>query len=125
MDLLDTQVHAIIGDEGFARLVAAFYRRVAADDILGPMYPRDDLPGAAERLRMFLVMRFGGPRDYALRRGHPRLRMRHAPFPIDQRARDRWVELMNQALEETRLPAEPERMLRQFFHHTATFLMNG
>lgn len=124
MDLLDTQVYGIIGQEGFTRLVAAFYRRVAGDDILRPMYPEEDLAGAEQRLREFLIMRFGGPQDYALRRGHPRLRMRHAPFPITQQARDRWVSLMEQALAETHLPAEPARLLSQFFHDAATFLIN-
>ena len=124
MDLLDTQVHSIVGDEGFARLVAAFYRRVPADDILAPLYPEKDRSGAEARLRGFLIMRFGGPRHYAEQRGHPRLRMRHARFPVDQRARDRWVSLMEQALNEAALPPEPTRMLRQFFHDAATFLIN-
>lgn len=124
MDLLDTQLHSVIGDEGFERLVAAFYRRVPADDILGPLYPQNDLTAAEARLRGFLIMRFGGPQHYAAQRGHPRLRMRHARFPIDQRARDRWVSLMEQALEEVALPPQATRMLRQFFQDAATFLMN-
>ena len=124
MDLLDTQVYGLIGEEGFNRLVAAFYRRVAADDILRPMYPPHDLAGAEERLRDFLVGRFGGPMRYVERRGHPRLRMRHHPFKIDRAARDRWVSLMEAALGETALHPEAERMLRQFFHDSATFLIN-
>jgi hemoglobin len=123
-DLLDTQVHSIVGDEGFTRLVAAFYRRVPGDDILGRLYPKGDLSGAESRLRGFLIMRFGGPQHYAEQRGHPRLRMRHARFPVDQRARDRWVFLMEQALDEVTLPPEPTHMLRQFFHDAATFLIN-
>jgi hemoglobin len=124
LDLLDSQVYGLIGEEGFTRLVAAFYRRVATDDILRPMYPGDDLAGAEERLREFLIMRFGGPQDYAVRRGHPRLRMRHAGFHINQQARDRWISLMEQSLQEIQLASEPERMLRQFFHDAATFLVN-
>ena len=124
MDLLDTQVYGLIGEEGFTRVVAAFYRRVAVDDILRPMYPKDELAGAEERLRAFLIMRFGGPQDYALQRGHPRLRMRHAGFHINQQARDRWVSLMEQALRESALPQEAERPLLQFFHDVATFLIN-
>src|SRR5689334_12699790 len=104
MDLLDTHVHSVIGDEGFARLVGNFYKRVPGDEILGAMYPKDDLEGAEERLRGFLIRRFGGPMTYSERRGHPRLRMRHAPFKIDQRGRDRWIELMEAALAETELP---------------------
>jgi hemoglobin len=117
-------VYTQIGEEGFARLVSAFYNQVPADDILGPMYPADDMAGAEERLREFLIGRFGGPQRYMEKRGHPRLRMRHMPFQLDQAARDRWVQLMDRALDEARLPAEPEQCLREFFHHMATFLMN-
>jgi len=124
MDLLDTKVHKLIGDEGFDRLVAAFYKRVATDDILRPMYPEEDLLGAQHRLRDFLIQRFGGPFKYSERRGHPRLRMRHAPFSINQKGRDRWVELMEAALAETNLPAEAVPPLRKFFHESATFMIN-
>ena len=120
----DQDVYDAIGEEGFARLVAAFYRRVPADDVLGPMYPKDDLQGAEERLRDFLIFRFGGPVRYLENRGHPRLRMRHAPFAIGPAARDRWVELMNAALEEANLPAEAEGQLRPFFDSVATFMIN-
>jgi hemoglobin len=120
----DQEVYALIGHEGFGRLVAAFYRRVPADDILGPMYPADDLAGAEERLREFLVFRFGGPPVYLEKRGHPRLRMRHNPFAIDRAARDRWMQLMNASLAEVALPTEAEEVLRAFFESTATFMMN-
>ena len=123
-DLLDTHVYALIGDDGFRRLVAAFYRRVPADDILGPLYPQHDMAGAEQRLRGFLVQRFGGPDLYSQERGHPRLRMRHAGFKVDRAARDRWVELMEQALAEAQLPPEAQRPLRQFFHDAATFMIN-
>src|SRR5687767_5262113 len=82
------EVYGRIGEEGFARLVAAFYGRIPDDDVLGPMYPKDDPAGARERLTLFLIQRFGGPGTYSQRRGHPRLRMRHAPFEVDRRARD-------------------------------------
>jgi len=120
----DQDVYGVIGEDGFARLVAAFYRRVPADEVLGPMYPKDDLHGAEERLRDFLIFRFGGPVRYLESRGHPRLRMRHAPFAIGQAARDRWIELMTAALEEARLPAEVEEHLRPFFDSVATFMIN-
>ena len=94
MDLTAEQVYGRIGEEGFARLVGAFYAQVPADDILGPMYPAHDLAAAEVRLRDFLVGRFGGPPRYIEQRGHPRLRMRHMPFAIDQAARDRWMQLM-------------------------------
>ena len=83
----DSEIFQAVGEDGFERLVAAFYRQVPGDDVLGPMYPPDDLVGAEQRLRDFLVGRFGGPPRYIEQRGHPRLRMRHAPFPIDSRAR--------------------------------------
>ena len=118
------QIYGQIGEEGFARLVAAFYRQVPDDDVLGPMYPADDLPGAEERLKDFLVGRFGGPPRYIEQRGHPRLRMRHMPFKLDQRARDRWVQLMDKAFDEAKLPKESEDLLRAFFHHMATFMIN-
>jgi hemoglobin len=123
-DLLDTHVFSVIGEEGFRRLVAAFYRRVAADDILRPMYPEANLAGAEERLRGFLIQRFGGPMTYSVQRGHPRLRMRHAPFAIDQRGRDRWVELMEAAMAEAQLPEAVIPPLRSFFHDSATFMIN-
>ena len=120
----DKDVYKAIGEEGFQRLVSAFYRQVPADNILGPMYPKDDMEGAETRLRDFLVFRFGGPQRYIEERGHPRLRMRHAPFAVGQAARDRWVQLMDNALLETGLPAEAEAALRRFFDTTATFMMN-
>jgi hemoglobin len=92
-------LYEIIGEDGFRRLVSAFYRRVPSDDILGPMYPESDFEGAEERLRDFLVGRFGGPQRYIEQRGHPRLRLRHAPFAVDVRARDRWLQLMGAALD--------------------------
>ncbi len=124
MRMQENEVYAAIGSEGFSRLVAAFYRQVPADDILGPLYPADDLAGAEQRLRDFLIYRFGGPPSYIEQRGHPRLRMRHAPFPVSQSARDRWMQLMNRALEEAALPAGAQTLLRDFFDSTATFLMN-
>lgn len=120
----EDEVYARIGEEGFARLVAAFYRRVPADDLLGPMYPRHDLTGAEQRLCDFLVGRFGGPQRYIARRGHPRLRMRHMPFAVDSRARDRWVALMDAALVDAALEPESAATLRSFFASTASFLIN-
>jgi hemoglobin len=120
----ENEVYPAIGHDGFERLVAAFYQQIPGDHILGPMYPADDLEGSRQRLRDFLIFRFGGPPTYIEQRGHPRLRMRHARFSVDQQARDRWVQLMNQALEETMLPDDVRHLLREFFGSTATFLMN-
>lgn len=118
-------VYELIGEEGFARLIAAFYRQIPDDELLGPMYPTDDLAGAEKRLRDFLIFRFGGPERYVAERGHPRLRMRHAPFQITQVARDRWMQLMNNALAEVQLPPEAEKILRDFFEDGATFMINA
>jgi hemoglobin len=120
----ENEVYPAIGSAGFERLVAAFYRQVPDDDVLGPLYPAHDLHGAEQRLRDFLIYRFGGPASYIEQRGHPRLRMRHAPFPIGSAARDRWVELMNRAMAEAALPAEVQQLLETFFASTATFLIN-
>ena len=117
-------VYAQIGEDGFARLTRGFYAQVPGDDVLGPMYPPEDLDGAEARLRDFLVGRFGGPQRYVESRGHPRLRARHAPFAIDQRARDRWLALMRRALDDAALPAESDAVLREFFDQTSTFMMN-
>lgn len=120
----EDEVYAAIGHEGFDRLVNAFYRQIPGDEVLGPMYPADDLPGATQRLRDFLIFRFGGPPHYIEQRGHPRLRMRHAPFHVDQAARDRWVEIMTRALDEAQLPPEPRKVLENFLVNTATFMIN-
>jgi hemoglobin len=120
----EEEVYGIVGADGFERLIAAFYRQVPTDEVLGPLYPAHDLHGAEQRLRDFLVYRFGGPPLYIEQRGHPRLRMRHAPFAIGTAARDRWVQLMNRALDEAQFPHDADSILRSFFASTATFLMN-
>jgi hemoglobin len=124
VDLSEEQVYERIGEEGFTRLVRAFYAQVPHDDILAPMYPAEDLAGAELRLRDFLIGRFGGPPRYVEQRGHPRLRMRHAPFVIDRRARDRWMQLMGNALDSTDLPPEVTALLREFLGQVATFMIN-
>jgi hemoglobin len=120
----ESEIYAQIGEAGFERLVAAFYRQVPGDDILGPMYPDGDFEAAEQRLRDFLVGRFGGPQRYMEQRGHPRLRMRHGPFHIDHRARDRWLQLMNNALVETELPVDVQSVLRPFFQAVADMMVN-
>jgi hemoglobin len=123
--LTEDQLYARIGEEGFTRLVHAFYTQVPDNPVLGPMYPSHDLEGAEQRLRDFLIGRFGGPQRYVEQRGHPRLRMRHMPFRVDAGARDAWVSMMDRALEEAGLPPDATDLLRGFFHSTATFLMNA
>ena len=123
--IAEHQVYEQVGEDGFARLVRLFYAQIPADDVLGPMYDGGDLSGAEERLRDFLVGRFGGPQRYTEQRGHPRLRMRHAPFAVNRAARDRWMALMTHALDQAALPLDSDRFLRLFFEETTTFLMNS
>ncbi|MBV8571128.1 MAG: globin [Acidobacteriaceae bacterium] len=118
------EVYAAIGEQGFSQLIAAFYKQIPSDDVLGPLYRGRDLAGAEQRLRDFLVYRFGGPQRYIEQRGHPRLRMRHFPFAVSPAARDRWMQLMLNALETTSFPADVKHVLHNFFDSTATFLIN-
>ncbi len=120
----EAEVYALVGEAGVTRLVAAFYRRIPGDDILGPMYPAHDLAGAEQRLRDFLIFRLGGPPRYLEQRGHPRLRMRHAPFHINPAARQRWMTLMTEAMTEAGIPPEAGRFLETFLGDIATFLIN-
>ena len=105
-------------------MVSAFYRKVRVDDLIGPMYPDDDWQGAEERLRDFLIYRFGGSDRYIQQRGHPRLGMRHAHFKIGIAERDRWLQLMNEAMEETNVSNKYTFELKTFFEQVANFLRN-
>ncbi len=112
------------GEAPIRALVAAFYRRVPQDEVLSPLYPTADLAGAEQRLADFLVERCGGPPAYPSVRGHPRLRMRHARFPIDAAARDRWLTHMRAALMEAELDERAREALDLFLADVATFLIN-
>jgi hemoglobin len=111
------------GEETFARLVENFYNGVAQDARLRPMYP-DDLSESKRTLRLFLMQYFGGPGDYSQERGHPRLRMRHAPFAIGQVERDAWMEHMSAALDKESFPPELHAVFMEYFERVATFMMN-
>ena len=113
-----------LGEARLRGVVAAFYRRVPDDSILGAMYPADDLAGAEARLADFLVYRFGGSQAYIQERGHPRLRRRHMPFAVDAAARDRWLELIGEALDEGSVVGPARALVDGFFAHTADFLRN-
>ena len=117
-------IYQLLGQERLEAIVAAFYRRVPEDEVLAPMYPAHDLAGAEQRLRSFLVYRFGGPQTYLQERGHPRLRMRHMPFAVDERARDRWMALMMAAVDEVGVEPEHQAYLEGFLGDIATFLRN-
>jgi hemoglobin len=115
---------AIGGHETFVRLVDRFYQGVAADEVLRPMYPGDDLGPAAERLRMFLEQYWGGPTTYSDQRGHPRLRMRHAPFQVNADARDRWIAHMREAVNSLALPPAYESVLWTYLERAAWSMLN-
>ena len=117
-------LYAQLGEAALRGVVARFYALIPADELLGPFYPPHDLSGAEQRLADFLVFRCGGPQTYIEQRGHPRLRMRHVGFPITQALRDRWVELMTRAIEESALPPAPGAALQRFLAESATFLQN-
>lgn len=117
-------IYTILGEAGFTKLVAAFYRRIKTDDLIGPMYPEEDLAGAEERLRDFLLFRFGNDPRYREKRGHPRLRMRHAPFAIGEAEAERWLELMDEAMDETKVPASIQMEMRTFFTMVAHNMKN-
>jgi hemoglobin len=119
-----TFYQAVGGEPTFRRLVAAFYRRVAADPLLRAVYPEEDLSGAEERLRLFLMQYWGGPHTYSERRGHPALRMRHARFAIGAAERDAWLRHMTAALEELDLPPEQAAPLVEYLTMAANALVN-
>ncbi len=101
-----TYYEAIGGHDTIKAIVDRFYAGVATDDILKPMYPEDDLGPAAHRFTMFLEQYWGGPTTYSQQRGHPRLRMRHAPYAVTPQARDRWLLHFRAGLDSVSLPAE-------------------
>ena len=119
-----TVFSALGGEPFFERLVGGFYRLVGGDPLLRPLYPEDDLEPAAERLRLFLVQYWGGPATYSERRGHPRLRMRHAPFAIDDAAAGRWLAHMRTSLDEQALAPELDELLWEYFSAAAAAMVN-
>ena len=119
-----TFYEAVGGEETFRRLVQRFYEGVATDPLLRPLYPEEDLGPAEERLRLFLIQYWGGPRTYGERRGHPRLRMRHAPFPIGSPERDAWLRHMRTAVDELELPEQLDKMLWDYLVMAANSMIN-
>ena len=113
------------GHEVFAGIVHRFYLQVAADPVLRPLYPEEDLGPAEVRLRMFLEQYWGGPRTYSDQRGHPRLRMRHAPFVIGLRERDHWLAAMKVAVDGAGLDAEHHERLWAYLEMAAESLVNS
>ena len=115
---------AVGGEETFTRLVHRFYEEVAADPVLRPVYPTEDLGPAEEHLRLFLIQYWGGPSTYNELRGHPRLRMRHVRFHIGETERDLWLKHMRTALDELELPEALDRPLWDYLVMAAQSLVN-
>jgi hemoglobin len=116
---------AVGGEETFHRIVARFYEEVAKDELLRPIYPDEDLGPAEEKLRLFLMQYWGGPHTYSEQRGHPRLRMRHAPFVIGPLQRDAWLRCMRIAVDEAGLSEPQRKQLWEYLEMAAHSLMNS
>jgi hemoglobin len=112
------------GQKTFNELVSHFYALVAVNPVLRPMYPDSDLKAAAQRLEMFLVQYWGGPTTYSEQRGHPRLRMRHAPFHIATKERDEWLNCMRQAVDGLEINTELKTELWNFLEMAANSMVN-
>lgn len=113
------------GEPTFRRIVARFFAQVPGDDVLRAVYPLDGLDGAEERLRMFLIQYWGGPPTYSEQRGHPRLRMRHAPFSIGPVQRDAWLNAMRVAVDEAGLEQVHRERLWEYLQMTAQHMVNS
>jgi len=112
------------GEPTFRKLVAEFYAGVATDPLLRPLYPNEDLGPATERLTLFLMQYWGGPTTYSDQRGHPRLRMRHAPFRVGPAERDAWLRHMRRAVDTLNLPPEQDQTLWAYLERAAFFMVN-
>lgn len=124
-DVVGTSFWAEVGGRTtFEKIVRRFYEGVRADELLWPMYPEDDLEGAIQRLTMFLEQYWGGPNTYSEQRGHPRLRLRHQPFPVTPAAREAWLRHMRVAVEEAGLSPLHEGMLWDYLERAAHALVN-
>jgi hemoglobin len=116
---------AVGGEPAFRRIVARFFEQVATDEVLSAVYPEDDLAGAEDRLALFLMQYWGGPTTYGDQRGHPRLRMRHAPFAIGPAERDAWLRAMRVAVDDAGLPEPLHDQLWAYLESTAQFIVNS
>lgn len=123
MITVDTLYHEV-GELKLRAMVAAFYRRVKTDALIGVMYPPEDWEGSEKRLADFIVYRFGGPQTYLEERGHPRLRGRHMGFPIGVAERDQWLKLMGESMLEVGVSTEAAQIMIPFFAQVADMMRN-
>ncbi len=121
----ETFYEQVGGEPTFRFIVQRFYEEVAKDELLRPIYPEEDLGPAEERLRLFLIQYWGGPTTYSQQRGHPRLRMRHAPFKVGPTERDAWLRCMRIAVDEAGLAQEHRERLWQYLEMAANSMMNS
>ena len=121
----ETFYEQVGGEPTFRFIVRRFYEEVAKDELLRPIYPEEDLGPAEERLRLFLIQYWGGPTTYSEQRGHPRLRMRHAPFKVGPTERDAWLRCMRIAVDEAGLQQEHRERLWQYLEMAAHSMMNS
>ncbi len=113
------------GYETLEKIVHTFYEGVATDEVLRPLYPEEDLGPAEERFLLFLVQYWGGPTTYSDSRGHPRLRMRHAPFKVDPVAKDHWLKHFRDGLDSVDLTPEQDQQFWDYVTHAAQFMVNS
>jgi len=121
----DTFYEKVGGQKIFSQLISHFYALVAVDPILRPMYPDSDLKAAALRLQMFLEQYWGGPTTYSEQRGHPRLRMRHAPFHISRVEHDAWINCMQQAVDDLKIDQDLKDQLWSYLTQAAAAMINA
>lgn len=125
MTTSETFYDQVGGEATFRFIVSRFYAEVAKDELLRPIYPEEDLGPAEERLRLFLMQYWGGPKTYSENRGHPRLRMRHAPFKIGPAERDAWLRCMRIAVDEAGLQPQQRDQLWQYLEMAAQSMVNS
>lgn len=123
MDFIST-LYSRVGEAKLRFMVSAFYQTMRTDDVIGPMYPQDDWEGAEKRLADFIIFRFGGPQTYIKERGHPRLRARHMPYAIGPNERDRWLNLMDEAMIKAEIESHEQLIIRAFFKQVAEMMQN-
>ena len=122
--MAEVTVHEYLGSEFFYELAEKFYQHVAKDPELKALYPEEDLKPAERRLALFLIQYWGGPDTYSQERGHPRLHMRHEPYPINHNMREKWLHCMMSALDEMQPIDPPYSMMKQYFEQAALAMVN-
>ncbi|MBC8171606.1 MAG: globin [Anaerolineae bacterium] len=124
MEIEPDHIFDFIGGEAvFRRMVDVFYARVELDPVLRPLFPADLEPGKHWQF-LFLMQYFGGPTRYAEERGHPRLRMRHASFPVNSEGAGRWLGHMLVAIDEVGIVEPARTVMREYFERGAEFMIN-